>query len=169
MRNAGFTLIELIIVICIVALTFGFGLERLLRYQEMGERAAVEQNIAAINSALTMKFAAYVTSGRPERAMAEAGKNPVEVLARPPQNYLGELYAPDTATLERQSWYFDRQSRDFVYLPNRRRYVSVRGGGSPDQLRFRIYVSEVKAEPGQPRELAMPFIAPVVPFDWTIE
>jgi prepilin-type N-terminal cleavage/methylation domain-containing protein len=168
MPGRGFTLIELIIVICIVAVTSGVALDRLLRYQEMGERAAVEQNIAAINTALTMKFAAYVTSGRPERAMAEAGKNPVELLARPPQNYLGELYAPDIAMLERQSWYFDRQSSDFVYLPNRRRYLSVTEG-APDRLRFRIYVSQPKGEPGEPRELAMPYIGPVAPFEWKIE
>lgn len=168
MRRSGFTLIELIIVICVVAVTFGVALDRLLRYQEMGERAAVEQNIAAINTALTMKFAAYVTGGKADAVKAEAGGNPVLLLARPPQNYLGELYAPDSSLLDRQSWYFDRQSREFVYLPQRRRFLSAEGG-APEKLRFRIFVSEPKAEPGQPRELPMPFIAPVEPFTWTIE
>jgi general secretion pathway protein G len=168
MRKAGFTLIELTIVICVVAVTFGVALERLLRYQEMAERAALEQNLAAINTALTMKFAAYVAAGRPDAIRSEADKNPVELLVRPPQNYLGELYAPEAGTLERASWYFDRQSREFVYLPNRRRYLSV-DGGPPEKLRFRVAVSEPKAEPGQPRELSTPFIASVEPFRWLIE
>jgi len=56
MRNRGFTLIELLIVISIVAILFGVGLERLLRYQEMGERAAVEQNVGAINTALNYEI-----------------------------------------------------------------------------------------------------------------
>ena len=168
MRASGFTLIELIIVVCVVAVTFGVALDRLLRYQEMGERAVVEQNIAAINTALTMKFAAYVAGGNADAAKSEAGGNPVHLLARPPQNYLGELYAPETSLLERQSWYFDRQSREFVYLPQRRRYLSTESG-APEKLRFRVFVSEPQAAPGQPRELPMPFIAPVEPFAWTIE
>src|SRR6185295_11043194 len=105
MRARGFTLIELFIVICVVAVTFGVALERLLRYQEMGERAALEQNLAAINTALTMRFAAYVASGRPEAIRAELDNNPVDLLSRPPQNYLGELYAPPAETLERPYWY----------------------------------------------------------------
>jgi prepilin-type N-terminal cleavage/methylation domain-containing protein len=168
MRDRGFTLIELITVICVIAVTFGVALERMLRYQEMAERAVVEQTIGAINSALTMRFAGYVTAGNADAVKSEAGRNPVELLSRPPQNYLGELYAPENSTLERQSWYFDRQSRELVYLPQRRRYLSAEGG-PPEKLRFRIFVSEPQAEPGQPRELAMPFVAAATPFEWVIE
>ena len=62
-RARGFTLIELLVVVCVVALLFGVGLERLLRYQELAERTAVEQNLAAINVALTSKFAALIAAG----------------------------------------------------------------------------------------------------------
>lgn len=168
MRARGFTLIELITVICVVAVTFGVALERLLRYQEMGERAAFEQNLAAINTALTMKFAAYVAGGRPEAVRAELDSNPVDLLSRPPQNYLGELYAPRTETLERASWYFDRQSRELVYLPNRRRFLSA-DAGPPEKIRFHVTVTEPATPAGQPRELPQPFVVPVAPFRWDIE
>src|SRR3954463_1013001 len=107
MRARGFTLIELVVVISAVALLFGVALDRLLRYQEMGERAGLEQNLAAINTALTMRFAAYIAAGRPHAIEAVAGKNPVELLSRPPENYLGELYSPEVSSLPRASWYFD--------------------------------------------------------------
>jgi prepilin-type N-terminal cleavage/methylation domain-containing protein len=168
MRNRGFTLIELLIVISIVAILFGVGLERLLRYQEMGERAGVEQNVAAMNTALNMKFAAYVVRGRPAAIENEVGKNPVGLLSRSPQNYLGELYSPEMKSLPRGSWYFDVASRDLVYLPNRRRYLSA-GDGPPDALHFRVALTQVRNEPGEPRELPQPFIAANPPFTWVID
>jgi prepilin-type N-terminal cleavage/methylation domain-containing protein len=168
MRNRGFTLIELLIVISIVAVLFGVGLERLLRYQEMGERAAVEQNVAAINVALNMKFAAYVVRGRPAAIESEVGKNPIGLLARSPENYLGELFSPDIKSLPRGSWYFDLSNRELVYLPNRRRYLSA-GDGPPEALRFRVSLTQVRNEPGEPRELPQPFIAANPPFTWVID
>jgi prepilin-type N-terminal cleavage/methylation domain-containing protein len=168
MRHRGFTLIELLIVISIVAVLFGVGLERLLRYQEMGERAAVEQNVAAINVALNMKFAAYVVRGRPAAIQSEVGKNPVGLLARSPENYLGELFSPDIKSLPRGSWYFDLSNGDLVYLPNRRRYLSS-GDGPPEALRFRVVLAPVRSEPGEPHELPQPFIAANPPFKWVID
>ena len=168
MRKRGFTLIELLIVISIVAILFGVALDRLLRYQEMGERAAVQQNVAAINTALNMKFAAYVVRGRPAAIENEAGKNPIGLLARPPENYLGELFSPDIKTLPRGSWYFDVASADLVYLPNRRRYLSS-GEGPPEALHFRVVLSPVRNDPGEPRELPQPLIAANPPFKWVID
>jgi prepilin-type N-terminal cleavage/methylation domain-containing protein len=168
MRTRGFTLIELLIVISIVAVLFGVALERLLRYQEMGERAALEQNVAAMNTALSMKFASYVVRGRPSAIENEVGKNPIGLLARSPENYLGELYSPDIKSLPRGSWYFDVASHDLVYLPNRRRYLSS-GDGPPDALRFRVAVTQVRNEPGEPREIPQPFIAANPPFKWVID
>ncbi len=168
MRARGFTLIELVVVISTVALLFGVALDRLLRYQEMGERAALEQNLAAINTALTMRFAAYIAAGRPQAIESVAGKNPVDLLSRAPENYLGELYAPEIGALERGSWYFDRASGELVYLPRRRRYLSA-DPGPPDVLRFRVVLSEARATPDEPPSLRQPFILPTAPFRWVIE
>lgn len=168
MRARGFTLIELVVVISVVALLFGVAMDRLLRYQEMGERAALERTLAAINVALTMKFAAYVSAGQPQGIEAEVGRNPVSLLARVPEGYLGELFSPQAASLPRASWYFDRQNGELVYLPSRRRYLSA-GAGSPESLRFRVTLREATDRPGEPRELRQPFIAPVEPFVWAIE
>jgi len=167
-RDRGFTLLELLVVICVVALLFGVALDRLLRVQELGERAAMEQNVAAINSALVLKFAAYVIGGHPEKIAGELNQNPVHLLARPPQNYLGELYAPDSKSLPRAAWYFDRQSGDLIYLPERARYLSA-SGVRPDELHFRVALTEGRNEPGEPRELPQPFIAASPPFTWQIE
>jgi prepilin-type N-terminal cleavage/methylation domain-containing protein len=164
MRSRGFTLIELIVVVCVVALLFGVALDRLLRYQELGERAALEQNIAAMNTALTMKFAGYVISGKPAAIEAEVGSNPIDLLARPPENYLGELVDPERKALPPRSWYFDRGSGELVYLPGRSRYLTITSA-SHDGLRFRISLTEAR----EARELRQPFVGPSVPFTWQIE
>jgi general secretion pathway protein G len=168
MRRHGFTLIELTIVVCIVAVLFGVALDRMLRYQELGERAALEQNLAAINTALTMKFAAYVAGGRPQAIEGELGKNPVDLLVRPPENYLGELDAPELNKLPRPSWFFDRRSTELVYLPLRERQLSS-ASGRLDALRFRTYLTEPRNAPGDPKELRQPFVGPTSPFMWQID
>jgi general secretion pathway protein G len=167
-RTRGFTLIELIVVISVVALLTAVALDRLLRYQELGERTAVEQTIASINSALTLKFAAYIAMGQPQAVAGEVGKNPVNLLERPPSDYLGELYSPNIKSLPRPTWYFDRQAGELVYLPHRNRYLTL-SEGPPEALRFRIILRDVVQVPGAPRELAQPFIAASQPFNWVIE
>lgn len=168
MRRNGFTLIELTVVVCVVAVLFGVALDRYFRYQEFAERAVLQQNLAAINVALSMKFAAYVASGRPRAIEAEVGRNPIELLARPPENYLGELLAPNIKSLPRPSWYFDRQSGDLIYLPQHNAYLAT-SRGPIDALGFRVSLTDAKAVAGEPTEVRQPFIGPVLPFSWTVE
>ena len=167
-RARGFTLIELVIVICVVALLFGIALDRLLRYQELGERSALQQNVAAINTALALRFAAYVVMGTPQRIAEEVGRNPVALLARPPENYVGELAAADPKTLSRPCWYFDATAGDLVYLPTRHRYWTG-SSGAPDSIRFRVAMTAGDTAPGEPRVLPQPFVTANPPFKWEIE
>lgn len=159
----GFTLVELAVVICLFAVFIAIALDRLLRYQELGEHAALEQNLAAINTALTMRFATLVIAGRAAEIEKEVGANPVHLLARPPENYLGALYSPEPDSLQSRSWYFDRASGDLVYMPGRRRYLTE----PPDAangLRFRVELAgSVDAE------LRQPVIRPLKPYRWILE
>jgi prepilin-type N-terminal cleavage/methylation domain-containing protein len=165
LRTRGFTLIELLVVICIVGVLFGVALDRLSRFQELGERTAMEQNLAAINVALTMKFAALVAAGRGPAIEKEVGANPVELLARPPENYLGALYAPSPDSLPARSWHFDRATGDLVYLPGRTRYLVETNG-----LRFHVVLTDPspRQEEGV-TELRQALIRPRHPYRWVVE
>ncbi|HEX9395856.1 MAG TPA: type II secretion system protein [Burkholderiales bacterium] len=167
-RGRGFTLIELLVVISVVALTFGVALDRLTRYQELAERTAMEQNLAAINIAVTMKFAALVTSGRAVQIEDDVGSNPAKLMARMPENYLGELYSPDPASVPKESWYYDLHSGDFVYVPARTRYLTI-PKESAGNLRFRIVLTEAAKDPAAPREFRQPYISAVFPYRWVID
>jgi type II secretory pathway pseudopilin PulG len=153
------------VVICVVGVLFGIALDRLSRFQELGERTAMEQNLAAINVALTMKFAALVAAGRGPAIEKEAGANPVDLLARPPENYLGALYAPSPETLPPRSWYYDRESGDLVYMPGRTRYLIETSG-----LRFHVVLSDPspRQEEGV-AELRQAMIRPRQPYRWVID
>jgi prepilin-type N-terminal cleavage/methylation domain-containing protein len=169
LRARGFTLVELVVVVCIVAIVFGLALDRLMRYQELGERTAMEQNLAAINVALTMKFAALVVAGRGAAIEKEVGANPIDLLARAPQNYLGALYAPAAESLPRQSWYYDRESGDLVYLPSRARYLSEPPDAS-NGLRFRVALTDraPRQEEGV-SELRQALIRARQPYVWKVD
>jgi general secretion pathway protein G len=167
LRRRGFTLIELTVVICIVAVLAAVLLERFQRLQELAEKTAMEQNLAAINVALTMKFAALVTAHRGREIKREVGANPVDLLARPPENYLGELVKVDAGSLPRRSWYFDRDSGELVYIPGRSRFLTEPLDATFG-LRFRVTLIEPsrRADQAPLDELAQPFIRPVVAYRW---
>jgi general secretion pathway protein G len=169
LKPRGFTLIELLVVICIVALLFGIALDRLMRFQELGERTAMEQNIAAINVALTMKFAALIAAGHPAAIEKEVGANPVDLLARPPENYLGPLFMPSADLLPPRSWYFDRSSGDLVYVPGRTRYLTE-PADAINGLRFRVVLTDSSPRGKEAvTEIRQAFIRPLRPYRWTID
>ena len=167
MKKNGFTLVELMVVICIVALLMGIALDRLQRYQELGERTAMEQNIAMMNVALTMKFAALVAAGRGQTIKTEAGANPVDLLARPPENYLGALHSPPVETLPPRSWYFDRDSGDLVYLPGRTRYLTE-PLDAINGLRFRVILTD-QSQRQEVAELPLALVRPKQAYRWSID
>jgi len=154
----------------VVAMLFGVALDRLWRYQELAERTALEQNLAAINVALTMKFAALVAAGRAEAIAGEIGANPVDLLTRPPANYLGELFAPTAGSLPPRSWHYDRQSGDLVYAPGRTRYLALTGQET-DRLRFTVVLApeSTRRGPLPLKELRQPFVVPRSKYAWSIE
>jgi prepilin-type N-terminal cleavage/methylation domain-containing protein len=169
LKPRGFTLIELIVVICIVALLFGIALDRLMRFQELGERTAMEQNVAAINVALTMKFAALVASGHAAAIDKELAANPVDLLARPPENYLGALFMPSADLLPPRSWYYDRASRDLVYVPGRTRYLTEPSDAT-NGLRFHVVLAEPSPRAAEGvTELRQALIRPRQRYRWIIE
>src|SRR5450631_4004798 len=59
----GFTLIELIVVISILSVLIATFLNRVEYYQELAEKTAMEQNIGAIQSALTMQHSTHYVRG----------------------------------------------------------------------------------------------------------
>src|SRR5438309_11434062 len=91
--SPGFTLIELIVVVCIVALCAALLLDRLRFYQEAAEKAAMEYTVATMKSALQLRVAAMLVRGEEGNIGILARSNPMDWLMEPPVGYRGEFRA----------------------------------------------------------------------------
>ena len=166
--QGGFTLFELIVVVCIVALMAGILLNRLRVYEEAAEKAAMQQTAAAIKSALQMRAASYMISGRDNEIENLRNENPAKWLQENPANYAGEFYADAYARIRPGSWYFDLNRREFIYVinlgdnfkpgPDGRKWVRYRVG---------IGYEETPLQAGATRKvLSAITFAPVQPYVW---
>ena len=135
--DAGLSLVELVVVICIVAVLAGVLLGRLHGLQAEAERASVEHVIGALRSALALQVADAVAEGREGELARLAGSDPMEQLAETPANYLGALDGPDPAAVRPGHWYFDRNRRLLVYRVRHADFLETSLSGPP-RLRLKI-------------------------------
>jgi len=161
----GFTLVELIIVVCIVALCAMLLLDRLRFYQEAAEKAVMEYNVAAVKSALQLRVAALLVRGEERKIESLARANPIDWLMDPPPGYRGEFRAPQP-DVPRGSWYFDATRNELVYVPNLDAHLERLADGSK-RLRFRVRLDFEPTESDSERKrIAGMRVEPVTPYAW---
>lgn len=145
-RNRGFTLLELVVVIAIIAVLSTIALDRLWAMQVKAEKAAMESVIGAIQSALGMKVAESLLAGDRTDLENLAGSNPMQRLAEVPNNYAGEL--TDATGVLGGQWYFDLRERVLVYRVYNA--ANFRGGAmDPAQVRFAVRLDIEALRPGK--------------------
>ena len=158
----GFTLLELIVVICVFATLFGVALDRLQRYQDDAERAVMRSTLASFKTALQLQVAELLIGRRGDQVDRLQGQNPVLWLEEPPANYLGAFAAGEMREKPPGSWYFDTRAGELVYLP-RAAIFAAEGSNAPYELRFRVRIDyETAATPqGPARRVSAAVLAPV--------
>jgi len=166
--HAGFTLFELIVVVCVVSLMAGILLNRLQVYQEAAEKAAMQQTAAAIKSAVQMRVASYMISGRDSEIESLGAKNPVVWLQESPGNYAGEFFADAYARVPPGSWYFDLTRQELVYVINLgNNFKPGPDGRKWVRFRLRIAYEDMPLPDGATRKvLSAVSFAPIQPFVW---
>jgi len=138
-RNGGFTLFELAVVVAVTGILIIVLLSRVMFYRNEAERLAFQQTLTALRAETSLQAYARLIAGRPGEIAALAGQNPVNWLAQPPPNYLGEFYSPDTKKLASGNWFFDRSDGILVYLLNEGNTVDLKG---PELLKFKVSLSK---------------------------
>lgn len=136
-QHAGFTLFELIIVIIIVSTLGVVLLDRLWRYQEQAEKAAMEQLVGTLKSALSIQVAGLIAKGQVDAVPQLVKENPINWLTEKPGNYLGEYFAPTATQIAPGNWYFDLKDRELVYLPLRTEHFKAMQG-SRKWVRYKL-------------------------------
>jgi type II secretory pathway pseudopilin PulG len=136
-RAAGFTLFELIVVIMLFAASAGLFVDRYVKYQEMAEKAAMEQTAGSIRSALTIQVAALIARGRTNDIARLAELNPMTFLVDTQKNYVGELFQIGVEDAPPGSWYFDLRTREVVYVVERDTHFQPGPSGSKS-VRYKV-------------------------------
>ena len=124
LRRSGIALHELTIVIGIVAVLVMVLLKSVQSYQAQAERAAAQQVIVVLRSALQLQVVMLIAQGRQAEFAALAMQNPMDLLARKPDNYQGEFDAPLAGVIAPGKWYFDRSDRKLIYFYNTQHSLS---------------------------------------------
>lgn len=117
----GFTLIELIVVISIVAVTSALALDKLFWYQGQAEKASMEYTASIIKSNLWLNAASLMMAERSSEVAALAERNPIDLLEQKPANYLGEVDSSKTAALQGGNWFYDHKQHQVIYVVGQRR------------------------------------------------
>ena len=166
----GFTLLELIIVISIVAILAGMFLSRIPYYQEQAEKTVMEQTAGAIQSALVMRYGSLMTHGATSEKNlgALATDNPISWLQQKPKNFAGEFYDPTPKTVAPGSWMFDLKSHELIYVLDRSEYFTP-GKDGQKWVRFHVKL-EYEPVPGGPtggrKTLTLTLFEPTEPYRW---
>lgn len=166
-RQSGFSLLELVLVVCVIAVLAALLYSRLEFYQEAAERAAVQQTAAAVRSGLQLQVAGLLLRGRDADIEALAARNPTDFLTDRPPGYVDEPADDESAArLPGGSWYFDARRKELVYLVS----YDTRFKPGPDGrkwIRYRIII-EFDDRPGEVprRQFSAARLVPVNAYAW---
>ncbi len=165
----GFTLFELIIVICIISVLAGLFLKRVPLNQELAEKAAMEQTVGALQSALVMRYSVLLTRGMVNEKELKALKtnNPLDWLQKKPRNYAGEYFDPAPQAIPPGHWFYDLKTHDLVYTVDHAENF-VPGKDGKKWIRFHVkFEYEKTAGRSRPaREITATLFQPVEPYHW---
>ncbi|MGK7297109.1 MAG: type II secretion system protein [Candidatus Wenzhouxiangella sp. M2_3B_020] len=143
-RQAGFTLLEIVIVVALVILLFLVAIDRILPLRGQAEAAHVRQVVGTLRSSLGLAVAERVLGQGLDSVDSLAGSDPMRLLAEPPDNYAGALRAGDVP--EPGTWYFDPRTGRLGYRVEFTGYLA----GAPEaaSLHWRVAVDY---DDGKPR------------------
>ncbi len=168
-KNAkGFTLIELIVVVSIVAISATVALDKLFWYQGQAEKASMDYTANMIKSGLWMSGASLMMANRGAEIPALAQQNPINLLAQKPDNYLGELDGSKTEQLKAGNWFYDTSTKQVDYVVNQRRnFTPAIADDYTVRYGMKIIYSEIEITPGK----KVPYVAgitlvPLSKYNW---
>jgi prepilin-type N-terminal cleavage/methylation domain-containing protein len=119
-KSYGFTLIELIVTISLIAVLSDVALNKLFWYQGQAEKVNMEYTASMIKSGLWMSAANLMMAERGGEIPALLKQNPFNLLAEKPANYLGEINSDNANTLKGGNWYFDSSKQQIIYIVGQR-------------------------------------------------
>jgi prepilin-type N-terminal cleavage/methylation domain-containing protein len=168
--SKGFTLVELLVVISIVGILASMLFSRVMFYQEMAEKAAMQQVEGALKSALVLQYGHRMALGMGPGVNEISTENPLDWLAQKPANYAGERKVIKFAEIEPGNWAFELSTHELIYVPNHAEYfVPAKDGAQWIRFRTRFSYENIPGSRGKGLQvLTGVTFAPVEPYQWLI-
>jgi prepilin-type N-terminal cleavage/methylation domain-containing protein len=167
--HRGFSLLELIVVISIVAVLAGMFLSRVPYYQEMAEKTAMEQVEGALQSALVLRYGKLMARGSAteKELRALSTDNPMTWLQQKPRNYAGEFFDPAPQSVPPGHWMFDLKSRELIYTVDHAEYFKP-GKDGKKWIRFhvRLGYEPVSGRSKSDKEITSTLFEPAEAYHW---
>lgn len=116
--SRGFSLFELVAFILVSAILYSVAVNRFSEYPAAAERANFQAVLTQIQTGVSLETMLGLLAGNARPMQDYMGLNPMDLLLKAPSNYLGAFDALDESSQPRRSWYFDKGSKELVYLIN---------------------------------------------------
>lgn len=158
----GFTLLELVVVICIISTLGAFLANRLQSTAELAEKTSMEYIANEISTALLFEFANNMVRGTQGKIPGMMQTNPMDWLVQKPANYLGEFADAPSGEDQLGNWYYDTRDHVLVYLVRRGDYFHPDSTGAK-RVRYRV---KVLFDTDEPRAVVGVILSPVEPYKW---
>ncbi|HET9404637.1 MAG TPA: prepilin-type N-terminal cleavage/methylation domain-containing protein [Burkholderiales bacterium] len=160
----GMTLFEFAVCVMIIGVLAAVLLNRLVYYQEMAEKAAMESTARLLKTGLQIRLAELIITNRQSEAAALEQENPVQWLETRPSNYGGLIHDDSRPG----AWYFDERERQLVYVVNTGNRLDLGGETGPKQVRYsaRLLRDRVRTAGGVVESVTGVTLVPVLPYRW---
>lgn len=129
-QSLGFTLLELVVVVVIISILATLAINRLLILSVRAEQAAMYSVLGNLRSAIGLQIAAHIARDEMHKIATLAGGNPMDLLAEPPQNYLGVRAPDEQGDIEGGQWVFEHGTNTLIYHVSHKDYFLAQNPGS---------------------------------------
>ena len=160
----GFSLLELVVAIGVIAVLTAVLVNRLRYYQELAEKAAMESTLRTIKTGLQVRLAELIVTNRQSQAGQLETEDPVGWLDDKPPNYGGRYRTP----VEQGVWYYEAGERQLVYIVRTGDRLNFATSDGTRELRFRpkLLKDPVHVPGGTVESVTGVTLLPIRPYQW---
>jgi general secretion pathway protein G len=160
----GFTLLEMVVVVIVISMV---GYVALGYYQKLlvdTERTKVQHDVGVMRSAIGMQVAQSFVSGNMHALSQFVGGNPIFLLEKRPQNYLGVYPNDRSVELEKGHWFFAAQEGTLIYIVRNESYCDT-VLHDPKRIKFKIDPITADKDDGETKIVGLTLKA-ITPYVW---
>ena len=166
-KQRGFTFLELAVVITVISALAMVALNYYYKLLVDIERTAMEQDLGAIRTAISMQVVGHFSAGKMSDLKKLVDSNPMDLLAEKPENYLGVISHYTLEEIEKGNWFYDSQAQILIYLVRNQVYFET-DLKEPARAQFKILpkYSDKKQRFGSKKEITGLTLKELEPYRW---